>query len=171
MLRQIWPIFWSSRTRWPSAVEIGVSPQRRRLRWPAAGGILIQPTAALRSGNHRPAEGTPAGIAPITAMLQDATEAGGYSWMRLFKGLEHQLLSKYPVRFECDCSRERTFSALGHRSGRNRELSWKLKARRLWIATIAANSTCFRSRRVGRTSGHPISRTRLLNRCSFHTVM
>ncbi|HEY1409916.1 MAG TPA: Hsp33 family molecular chaperone HslO, partial [Promineifilum sp.] len=30
----------------------------------------------------------------------------------VFEGIEHSLLSKYPVRFECDCSRERTLAAL-----------------------------------------------------------
>jgi molecular chaperone Hsp33 len=48
---------------------------------------------------------------PVTALLADGQKPE-VILDEVFSGIKHKLLSKYPLRFECDCSRERTESAL-----------------------------------------------------------
>ena len=94
----------------PSALEVGVSlnPDGSVA---AAGGILIQPLPpyepdVLVGMKERLQE-----MPPVTAMLAEGQKPEAIL-DQLFLGLSHKLLSKYPLRFECDCSRERTESAL-----------------------------------------------------------
>ena len=48
---------------------------------------------------------------PVTALLADGQKPEQIL-DEVFAGISHTLLSKYPVRFECNCSRERTEAAL-----------------------------------------------------------
>ena len=48
---------------------------------------------------------------PVTALLAEGQKPEAIL-DEVFTGIKHKLLSKYPLRFECDCSRERTESAL-----------------------------------------------------------
>lgn len=48
---------------------------------------------------------------PITALLAEGQKPETIL-DEVFRDLKHTLLSKYPVRFECNCSRERTYEAL-----------------------------------------------------------
>ncbi len=94
----------------PSVVEIGVSLNDDGS-VAVAGGVLAQPLppydpAIIDRIRDRVQE-----LPPITDML-----TGGKTPEQIlddmFTGIPHTLLSKYPVRFECDCSRERTRAAL-----------------------------------------------------------
>ncbi len=94
----------------PSALEVGVSlnPDGSVA---AAGGILIQPLppydpAVIARLKERLQE-----MPPVTAMLAEGQKPEAIL-DEVFAGINHKLLSKYPLRFECDCSRERTESAL-----------------------------------------------------------
>ena len=94
----------------PSALEVGVSlnPDGSVA---AAGGILIQPLppydpAVVEQLKERLQE-----MPPVTAMLAEGQKPEAIL-DEVFAGINHKLLSKYPLRFECDCSRERTESAL-----------------------------------------------------------
>ncbi|MBK7216778.1 MAG: Hsp33 family molecular chaperone HslO [Candidatus Promineofilum sp.] len=94
----------------PSALEVGVSlnPDGSVA---AAGGILIQPLppydpAVVAQLKERLQE-----MPPVTAMLAEGQKPEAIL-DEVFAGINHKLLSKYPLRFECDCSRERTESAL-----------------------------------------------------------
>lgn len=93
-----------------SAVEIGVTLNEDGS-VAQAGGILIQPLppydpAIVDRLKERLQE-----MPPITAMLSDDQKPEAIL-DQVFNGIRHKLISKYPVRFECDCSRERTWAAL-----------------------------------------------------------
>jgi molecular chaperone Hsp33 len=94
----------------PSAVEIGVTLNDDGS-VATAGGILIQPLPPYEPAIVNRLKERLQEMPPITAMLQDGQKPEGIL-DQIFKGINHKLLSKYPVRFECDCSRERTFAAL-----------------------------------------------------------
>jgi molecular chaperone Hsp33 len=94
----------------PSVVEIGVSLNEDGS-VAVAGGILAQPLppydpAIIERIRDRVQE-----LPPITDMLAEG-KTPEQILDELFAGIPHTLLSKYPVRFECDCSRERTRAAL-----------------------------------------------------------
>lgn len=94
----------------PSAIEIGVSLNEDGS-VAAAGGILIQPLppydpAVVERLKERLQE-----MPPVTAMLGDGRKPEAIL-DEVFEGLNHTLLSKYPVRFECNCSREQTAALL-----------------------------------------------------------
>lgn len=94
----------------PSAIEIGVSLNEDGS-VAAAGGILIQPLppydpAVVERLKERLQE-----MPPVTAMLGDGRKPETIL-DEVFEGLNHTLLSKYPVRFECNCSREQTAALL-----------------------------------------------------------
>jgi molecular chaperone Hsp33 len=94
----------------PSVVEIGVSLNEDGS-VAVAGGILAQPLppydpAIIERIRDRVQE-----LPPITDMLAEG-KTPEQILDELFMGIPHTLLSKYPVRFECDCSRERTRAAL-----------------------------------------------------------
>lgn len=93
-----------------SAVEIGVTLNDDGS-VAAAGGVLIQPLppydpAIIEQVKERIQE-----MPPVTALLADGHKPESIL-DDVFFGIKHTLLSKYPVRFECDCSRERTAAAL-----------------------------------------------------------
>jgi molecular chaperone Hsp33 len=94
----------------PSAVEIGVALNDDGS-VATAGGILIQPLPPYEPAIVNRLKERLQEMPPITAMLQGDQKPEGIL-DQIFEGTDHKLLSKYPVRFECDCSRERTFSAL-----------------------------------------------------------
>ncbi|MFO7664589.1 MAG: Hsp33 family molecular chaperone HslO [Chloroflexota bacterium] len=94
----------------PSAVEIGVTLNDDGS-VAMAGGILIQPLPPYEPAIVNRLKERLQEMPPITAMLQDGQKPEGIL-DQIFEGIDHKLLSKYPVRFECDCSRERTFAAL-----------------------------------------------------------
>ncbi len=94
----------------PSAVEIGVKLNEDGS-VAEAGGILIQPFPPY----------DPAVIGRLKERLQEmppiVTLLGGGQKPEaildeVFTGIQHTLLSKYPVRFECNCSREQTMALL-----------------------------------------------------------
>jgi molecular chaperone Hsp33 len=94
----------------PSAVEIGVTLNDDGT-VATAGGILIQPLPPYNPAIVNRLKERLQEMPPITAMLQGEQKPEGIL-DQIFEGIDHKLLSKYPVRFECDCSRERTFAAL-----------------------------------------------------------
>jgi len=94
----------------PSAVEIGVSLNEDGS-VAAAGGILIQPLPPYEADVVDRLKERLQEMPPVTAMLGDGQKPEAIL-DEVFEGLSHKLLSKYPVRFECNCSRERTESAL-----------------------------------------------------------
>lgn len=94
----------------PSAIEIGVSLNEDGS-VASAGGILVQPLppydpAIVDQLKERLQE-----MPPVTAMLADGRKPETVL-DEVFEGLSHTLLSKYPVRFECNCSREQTAALL-----------------------------------------------------------
>lgn len=93
-----------------SAVELGVSLNDDGS-VAAAGGILIQPLppydpAVIDRLKDRIQE-----LPPVTAMMA-AGKTPEAILDDVFLGISHTLLSKYPVRFDCNCSREQTEAAL-----------------------------------------------------------
>lgn len=94
----------------PSVVEIGVTLNEDGS-VAAAGGVLVQPLppydAAIIDRIRDRAQELP----PIAGMLGDGKQPEAIL-DELFEGIPHTLLSKYPLQFECDCSRERTLAAL-----------------------------------------------------------
>lgn len=94
----------------PSAVEVGVALNEDGS-VAAAGGILIQPLPPYDPAMVIRLKEKLQELPPITAMLADGQKPEDIL-DQVFAGLQHKLLSKYPVRFECDCSRERTWAAL-----------------------------------------------------------
>mgnify|MGYP003621093728 CR=1 FL=1 len=94
----------------PSAVEIGVSLNEDGT-MAAAGGILIQPLPPYEPHVVDRLKERLQEMPPVTAMLADGQKPEAIL-DEVFEGLNHKLLSKYPVRFECNCSRERTTAAL-----------------------------------------------------------
>lgn len=94
----------------PSAVEIGVTLNEDGS-VAEAGGILIQPLppydpAIITRLKERLQE-----MPPIVSLLAEGQKPE-VILDEVFAGLQHMLLSKYPVRFECNCSREQTMGLL-----------------------------------------------------------
>ncbi|MBP8949552.1 MAG: Hsp33 family molecular chaperone HslO, partial [Candidatus Promineofilum sp.] len=94
----------------PSALEVGVSlnPDGSVA---VAGGILIQPLPPYEPDVLVALKERLQEMPPVMAMLAEGQKPEAIL-AQVFLGLSHKLLSKYPLRFECDCSRERTESAL-----------------------------------------------------------
>ncbi len=93
-----------------SAVEVGVALNADGS-VAAAGGILIQPLPPYDADIVARLKERLQEMPPVTALLADGQKPEAIL-DEVFTGLKHKLLSKYPLRFECDCSRERTESAL-----------------------------------------------------------
>lgn len=94
----------------PSAVEIGVSLNEDGS-VAQAGGILIQPLppydpAIVERLKERLLE-----MPPVASLLAEGQKPE-VILDEVFEGIPHTLLSKYPVRFECNCSREQTMALL-----------------------------------------------------------
>lgn len=94
----------------PSAVEIGVALNEDGS-VAEAGGILIQPfppydQAIIERLKERLQE-----MPPIVSLLADGQKPE-VVLDEVFADIQHTLLSKYPVRFECNCSREQTMALL-----------------------------------------------------------
>jgi molecular chaperone Hsp33 len=94
----------------PTAVEIGVSLNEDGS-VAVAGGVLIQPLPPYEPAIIDQLKERLQEMPPVTALLADGHKPEAIL-DEIFEGLQHTLLSKYPVRFECNCSRERTRSAL-----------------------------------------------------------
>lgn len=94
----------------PTAVEIGVSLNEDGS-VAAAGGILIQPLPPYEPEIIDRLKERLQELPPVTAMMSDGKKPETIL-DEVFEGIQHTLLSKYPVRFECNCSRERTKAAL-----------------------------------------------------------
>lgn len=94
----------------PSALEIGVTLNEDGS-VAEAGGILIQPLPPYEPAIILRLKERLQELPPIEAML-----AGGQKPEQIldevFAGITHTLLSKYPVRFECNCTREQTMALL-----------------------------------------------------------
>lgn len=94
----------------PSAVEIGVALNEDGS-VAEAGGILIQPLppydpAIVARLKERLLE-----MPPIASLLAEGQKPEAIL-DEVFADIPHTLLSKYPVRFECNCSREQTLALL-----------------------------------------------------------
>lgn len=94
----------------PSAVEIGVALNEDGS-VAEAGGILIQPfppydQAIIERLKERLQE-----MPPIVSLLAEGQKPE-VILDEVFADIQHTLLSKYPVRFECNCSREQTMALL-----------------------------------------------------------
>ncbi|WP_157912915.1 Hsp33 family molecular chaperone HslO [Candidatus Promineifilum breve] len=94
----------------PSAVEIGVSLNEDGS-VAAAGGILIQPLPPYEPTIVERLKERLQEMPPVTAMLADGRKPEEIL-DEVFADVPHTLLSKYPVRFECNCSREQTAGVL-----------------------------------------------------------
>lgn len=94
----------------PSAVEIGVALNDDGS-VAAAGGILIQPLPPYDAAIVNRLKERLQEMPPVTAMLADGRRPEEIL-DEVFAGVPHTLLSKYPVRFECGCSREQTAAVL-----------------------------------------------------------
>lgn len=94
----------------PSVIETGVTLNEDGS-VAAAGGILIQPLPPYEPEVIDRLKERLQEMPPITALLADGQKPEAIL-DELFTGISHTLLSKYPVRFECNCSRERTETAL-----------------------------------------------------------
>jgi len=94
----------------PSAVEIGVTLNEDGS-VAEAGGILIQPLPPYEPAIVERLKERLQEMPPIAALL-----AGGQKPEAIldqtFAGITHTLLSKYPVRFDCNCTREQTMALL-----------------------------------------------------------
>lgn len=94
----------------PSVIETGVTLNEDGS-VAAAGGILIQPLPPYEPDVIVGLKERLQEMPPVTAMLADGRKPEQIL-DEVFTGVSHSLLSKYPVRFECNCSRERTEAAL-----------------------------------------------------------
>jgi molecular chaperone Hsp33 len=94
----------------PSVVEIGVSLNEDGS-VAVAGGILIQPLPPYDASIVDRLKERLQELPPVGAMLAGGQEPETIL-DEVFEGIPHTLLSKYPVRFECDCTRERTLGAV-----------------------------------------------------------
>ena len=94
----------------PTVVEIGVSLNEDGS-VAAAGGILIQPLPPYEPEIIDRLKERLQELPPLTAMLAEGKKPETIL-DEVFEGIQHTVLSKYPVRFECNCSRERTKAAL-----------------------------------------------------------
>ncbi len=90
----------------PSALEIGVTLNEDGS-VAEAGGILIQPLPPYEPAIVARLKERLQELPPIEAMLADGKKPEQIL-DEVFAGITHTLLSKYPVRFECNCTREQT---------------------------------------------------------------
>ncbi len=93
-----------------TAVEIGVSLNEDGS-VAAAGGILIQPLPPYEAGAVERLKERLQEMPPVTALLAEGQKPEAIL-DETFRGLKHSMLAKYPVRFQCNCSLERTREAL-----------------------------------------------------------
>ena len=93
-----------------TAVEIGVSLNEDGS-VAAAGGILIQPLPPYEAGAVERLKERLQEMPPVTALLAEGQKPEAIL-DETFRGLKHSMLAKYPVRFQCNCSMERTRDAL-----------------------------------------------------------
>lgn len=77
----------------------------------AAGGVLVQPLPPYRPDEVEQIKERLAELPPVAALLQEDL-APEEILNRVFAHVKHGLLSTYPLRFECHCSREQTMAAL-----------------------------------------------------------
>lgn len=94
----------------PSAVEIGVTLNEDGS-VAEAGGILIQPLPPLDPTVIERLKERLQEMPPIVALLAEDKKPETIL-SEVFADIPHTLLSKYPVRFECNCSREQTLALL-----------------------------------------------------------
>lgn len=94
----------------PSAVEIGVTLNEDGS-VAAAGGILIQPLPPYEPAVIDVLKDRLQEMPPVVALLADGQKPEAIL-DEVFRNVQHTLLSKYPVRFECNCSREQTAALL-----------------------------------------------------------
>ncbi len=94
----------------PSATEIGVTLNGDGS-VAAAGGILIQPLPPYDPATIERLKERLQEMPPITSLLAEDRKPEAIL-DEVFEGIQHTLLSKYPVRFECNCSREQTAALL-----------------------------------------------------------
>ena len=94
----------------PSALEIGVTLNEDGS-VAEAGGILIQPLPPYDPTIIEQLKERLQELPPIEAMLAEGKKPEQLL-DEVFVGITHTLLSKYPVRFECNCSREQTMGLL-----------------------------------------------------------
>ncbi len=93
-----------------TAVEIGVTLNEDGS-VAAAGGILIQPLPPYEAGTVERLKERLQEMPPVTALLAEGQKPEAIL-DETFRGLKHSMLAKYPVRFQCNCSLERTREAL-----------------------------------------------------------
>ena len=94
----------------PSAVEIGVTLNDDGS-VAEAGGILIQPLPPYEPDIVDRLKERLQEMPPIVSLLA-AGQKPETILDEVFAGINHTLLSKYPVRFECNCTREQTKAML-----------------------------------------------------------
>ncbi len=93
-----------------TAVEIGVTLNEDGS-VAAAGGILIQPLPPYEVGTVERLKERLQEMPPVTALLAEGQRPEAIL-DETFRGMKHSMLAKYPVRFQCNCSLERTREAL-----------------------------------------------------------
>lgn len=94
----------------PSAAQIGVTLNLDGS-VAEAGGILIQPLPPYEPETIDRLKDRLQEMPPIAALLAEGEKPEAVL-DEVFKDMPHTLLSKYPVRFECNCSREQTAALL-----------------------------------------------------------
>jgi len=94
----------------PSAAQIGVTLNLDGS-VAEAGGILIQPLPPYEPEVIYQLKERLQEMPPIAALLAEGEKPEAVL-DEVFKDIPHTLLSKYPVRFECNCSREQTAGLL-----------------------------------------------------------
>ncbi len=94
----------------PSVIQTGVTLNEDGS-VAAAGGILVQPLPPYEPEVIDRLKERLQEMPPVTALLANGQKPEEIL-DELFAGISHTLLSKYPVGFECNCSRERTEAAL-----------------------------------------------------------
>jgi molecular chaperone Hsp33 len=76
-----------------------------------SGGLLIQPLPPYDPATVEQLRDRLMEMPPLGELLRSGLKPEGVL-DQVFQGLGHKLLSKYPLRFRCNCSRERTRRAL-----------------------------------------------------------
>lgn len=94
----------------PSAVETGVALADDGSVL-AAGGLLIQPFPPYEPENVERLKERLQEMPPVSALIGQGLKPEAIL-DQTFADFPHTLISKYPLRFECNCSRERTYAAL-----------------------------------------------------------
>lgn len=94
----------------PSAVQIGVTLNEDGS-VAQAGGILIQPLPPYDPDVIVQLKERIQELPPISALLAEGNKPEAILSL-VFEGIPHSLLSKYPLRLECNCSREQTMALL-----------------------------------------------------------